>query len=122
MNSKKNAKEELLNCIKLEDIKCAIITKLNGFRFDDDYDYHYDDIDNDELEEFNKIKLNVNYTNEELEDFLHSLDFNYDNGFGSQELGGIVWLKNDSWLSRGEYDGSEWWQLNMLPDIPEEIR
>jgi hypothetical protein len=46
------------------------------------------------------------------------LDFEYDNGYGGQELYGTVWLVDETWLSRGEYDGSEWWEHNVLPVIP----
>ena len=27
----------------------------------------------------------------------------------------------DCWLTRGEYDGSEWWDLNYMPEIPKEV-
>ena len=40
---------------------------------------------------------------------LATLDFEYDNGYGSQELFGEIIFKDGSWLERGEYDGSEWW-------------
>jgi hypothetical protein len=32
----------------------------------------------------------------------------------------LVWLDDGTWLSRGEYDGSEWWEHNQLPTIPYE--
>ena len=52
------------------------------------------------------------------------LDFEYDNGYGGQELFGTVVFKDGSWLDRGEYDGSEWWDYHRCPsydDIIEEI-
>jgi hypothetical protein len=49
---------------------------------------------------------------------LNDLDFEYDSGYGQQELYGIVWLTDGSWLSREEYDGSEWWQHRFLPPVP----
>jgi hypothetical protein len=63
--------------------------------------------------------LKVGYSEKELADFLNNLDFEYDNGFGSQELDGIIWLKDGTWLSRWEYDGSEGWTHMECPKIPE---
>jgi len=54
--------------------------------------------------------------------FLEQLDFNYDNGWGRQELYGTVWLWDDTWMERGEYDGSEWWEHKKLPELPEELK
>jgi hypothetical protein len=69
--------------------------------------------------EFNdKINLMHNYTSEEFEEFMSKLDFDYDDGYGSQYLDGTVWLENGTWLERGEYDGSEWWYLKSTPKIP----
>lgn len=39
----------------------------------------------------------------------------YDNGYGGQELYGVITFTDGTWLSRGEYDGSEWWEYNKLP-------
>lgn len=64
--------------------------------------------------------LKINYSEEDYNEFLNSLDFNYDDGYGLQELHGTIWLEGGAWLTRGEYDGSEWWEYNYLPDIPEE--
>lgn len=91
-----NAKKELLEAVKdTAKIKCASIAC--GGR---------------------ESILKVNHTNDEYNDFLNSLDFEYYSGFGGQELYGTVWLEDGTWLSRGEYDGSEWWEHNVLPDIP----
>ena len=68
-----------------------------------------------------KIILKENYTLSEYGLFLSELEFQYDSGYGSQELYGIVWTKN-GWFSRREYDGSEWWQCNTTPDIPIECQ
>ena len=48
---------------------------------------------------------------------ISSLDFEYDNGFGSQHLYGTILFKDNTWLSREEYDGSEYWQYNVPPTI-----
>lgn len=65
--------------------------------------------------------LKCKYTDRGWIKFLDSLDFNYDNGFGLQEMQGTVWFENGTWLSRVEYDGAEWWEFNEHPDIPEEL-
>lgn len=58
----------------------------------------------------------------EYQAFLKSLDFEYDNGFGGQELYGTIWMKDGTWYTRGEYDGSEWWQLHRRPEIPTHLK
>lgn len=101
-----NAKEELLKILSDNnlEIKCANI--ILG----------YYDGDNDRIHD-----LKLNYTEEEYQKFIENLDFGYDSGFGGQELFGIVWLKDGTWLSRREYDGSEWWEHNVLPEIPKKL-
>lgn len=68
------------------------------------------------------ISLNTNYTKEQYNDFLARLDFEYNSGYGSQCLYGTIWYTNATWSTRGEYDGSEWWEYNSLPEIPEEFK
>ena len=102
-----NAKEELLKLLEGKaKVKCATITK--------GYQYNY-------VEPCLKFELKVNHTEEEFQSFLKSLDFDYDSGFGGQELFGTVWLEDGTWCTRGEYDGSEWWEHNQLPEIPSEL-
>ena len=45
------------------------------------------------------------------------LNFTYYNGYGSQELFGIVYFNDNTWLERGEYDGSEWWEHITTPTL-----
>lgn len=100
-----NAKQELLEIIKnTAKVKCASISK------------GYDD-SNDSSK---RIILKVNYSEEAHQQFLTNLDFEYDEGFGTQELYGIVWLEDGTWLSRREYDGSEWWEHHLMPVVPQE--
>jgi len=54
-----------------------------------------------------------------LESVIERLDFEYDSGYGGQELFGHIWYQDGTWSSRGEYDGSEWWEHNKCPEIPE---
>ena len=56
-----------------------------------------------------------------LPEVLPLLDFEYDNGYGGQELFGNIWYKDGTWSERGEYDGSEWWEHKVCPAIPKEV-
>ena len=101
----KNAKDELLRLLEgRAKVKCATIT--NGDDWDDDK---------------KDILLKVGYSENEWAEFLKNLNFNYDDGFGGQNLFGTVWLEDGTWCTRGEYDGSEWWEHNQLPPIPNEL-
>ena len=101
-----NAKEEMLELLKGKEIKCATVT--NGDSWLDE-------------NERRTIVLKVEYTADDYERFLKELDFNYDSGYGGQELFGTVWFKDNTWAGRGEYDGSEWWEIHSLPEIPKEL-
>ena len=62
-------------------------------------------------------------TPEEYEEFLQKLNFEYDAGYGGQELHGMIWLKEENtWMERGEYDGSEWWEYRKCPKVPDELK
>ena len=65
------------------------------------------------------IILKIDFSDEEYETFLKELDFEYDAGFGRQELFGNVWFKDNSWFERHEYDGSEKWKFKSCPKIPD---
>jgi hypothetical protein len=67
-------------------------------------------------------ELKVNYTTDDYRNFLKSIDFDYDNGYGSIELEGTIWYADGSWSERGEYDGSEWWSYKTCPPIPLELK
>jgi hypothetical protein len=95
-----NAKTELP--VEYGTVKCAEIS----------YNPFYNDYSAD-------VILKVGHTEQEFNEFLEKLDFEYDSGYGTQELYGTIWCTDGSWYTRGEYDGSEWWELCMLPGIPE---
>jgi hypothetical protein len=44
----------------------------------------------------------------------------YSNGYGSAAIPCdlIIMMNDGSWYSRGEYDGSEWWEHNIVPEKP----
>lgn len=52
---------------------------------------------------------------------LSPLDFEYDEGYGFQEIFGTVYCEDINhrpvWLTREEYDGSEWFSVNTVPDF-----
>ena len=66
--------------------------------------------------------LKVAYSEQELDKFMEKMNFKYDCGYGGQELYGTIWYEDGTWSSRGEYDGSEWWEHNSVPDIPEDLK
>lgn len=66
--------------------------------------------------------LPLKSTKEVVKQFFTSLNFDYDNGYGFQEVYGILWFKDGSWAKRVNYNGSEWWQLYELPSIPKELQ
>ena len=105
-----NAKDELLKIVsklglKIEKAKIACNLKTE---FDDSGNWYYS---------FEKLlELKKDYSGFELEMFLSDLDFNYDNGFGSQYLFGFVWFDEGSWLERYEYDGYERWDYKKTPN------
>jgi hypothetical protein len=107
-----NAKKELLGLLKSvsDSIKCASI------RFERrPWNHGYS--------EDRTIDLKEGYSPTESKEFFHRLDFEYDNGFGGQELFGTIWLmKENTWLERGEYDGSEWWAYKECPKIPDHLK
>jgi hypothetical protein len=93
-----NARKEMLELLKGKEIKCAKVTN-----------------------EHRTIVLKVGYDEEDYAKFLNDLNFEYDSGYGGQELYGTVWFKDNTWAERGEYDGSEWWEVRSLPDITKEL-
>ena len=105
-----NAKEELLTHLTdsgkgVNDILCVEITS------------------DDDGEGMDRLrKLLVGYSEDDLIVFLGSLDFNYDSGYGGQELHGTIWYKDGTWSERGEYDGSEWWEYINYPEIPNYLK
>jgi hypothetical protein len=47
-------------------------------------------------------------------------DVEYYSGYGGQDIvSDLVVVGEGWWLSRGEYDGSEWWMFNTPPTLKE---
>ena len=100
-----NAKEEFLEEIKDKKLVCAKIgLDRENWGYKPDW----------------KI-LKPNYSQEDFDSFCKELDFEYDSGFGSQELFGTI-LFEDSYSDRHEYDGSEYWDNHKMPTIEEVIK
>ena len=65
----------------------------------------------------NEVKLKPLYTEEDYKEFLIFLDREYDSGYGSQNLYGVIYCEDGVWIRRGEYDGSEWWEVMKYPSL-----
>lgn len=96
-----NAKEEFLRHIGNNEVLCVELS-----------------IDNHKKSKVVNTFLTTGYTKEEREQFLIDINKDYDAGYGSQELYGTIWYKDGTWSTRGEYDGSEWWDYHCVPEIP----
>ena len=50
-----------------------------------------------------------------LETFKRLADTNYDSGFGGAEVAtDLIIVGKDFYMTRGEYDGSEWWDYHSM--------
>lgn len=87
-----NAKKELIDHIGDRDVKYVRVIR----------EISYDD------------KVTIEGT---LDEVLPRLDFDYDSGYGGQELEGTIWYADGTWSDRGEYDGSEWWEHRECPSL-----
>jgi len=95
----RNCKEEFLEEIEGKDVLCAYVTGEDSVAIEH--------------------KLPIGFSKEDFSLFLTEIDFIYDAGYGGQEVFGIIWYKDGTWSDRGEYDGSEWWNYNRVPDVPD---
>lgn len=102
----KNAKQEFLNVIGNDNVIASYISYGSGYYGD----------------KVSILELRLGHTQEDYQAFVDKLDFNYNDGYGSQNLYGTIWCKNSVWFDRGEYDGSEWWNRNEYPAIPDELK
>lgn len=104
-----NAKKEFLTHIPRIKVKCATI--IFG-----DNRWQEEEIP------VNPIILPCAWNIDEYNEFLSKIDREYDNGYGGQELFGTIWYEDGTWSDRYEYDGSESWQYNIVPKIPENMK
>ena len=47
--------------------------------------------------------------------------WSYDDGYGIQELEGVIVFNDGSWLQRVEYDGSEAWEYFKTPSVEDVV-
>jgi hypothetical protein len=111
-NTNTNAKEEFLNAINEKPVKCAhiVYNPFGAWGMEDE-----------KLPMPKELILRVTYSFADWKEFLKQLDFNYNSGYGGQELFGTVWFEDGTWMSRAEYDGLEWWQNYVVPEIPQKL-
>jgi hypothetical protein len=95
-----NAKEEFLEIIEGRAVRCAVVGLNNGS---------------------NPNKLPICYSSNQYNKFIESLNFDYNDSYGLQELYGTIWFLDNTWATRGEYDGSEWWELHVCPEVPDNL-
>lgn len=84
-------------------------------------------------EETRKVLTNYGYTIDDIdwigndrilvskESFFKQADrFNYDSGFGTAHAPTdiIIFMKDNTWFERKEYDGLEWWIYRSTPKRP----
>jgi hypothetical protein len=93
-----NAKDEFLRITHIHRVLCATITNAGVTH-----------------------NLKVGYSPEDYNKFLESINFEYDAGYGTMNLHGVIWMQDGTWYDRGEYDGSEWWEYRSAPIIPKEL-
>jgi hypothetical protein len=96
-----NAKNEFLAVVRDSAIKCVDISIYSQEK---------------------GLILKVGHTEEDYQVFLETLDFEYDAGFGTQELYGVIWFEDGTWMTRWEYDGSEGWEYHTMPEIPNYLK
>ena len=74
--------------------------------------YTYDDIKCFNIRFYPKCcePAKVAISGNDPEELKRNLNFDYDDGYGAQHLFGLVLFKDNTWLERAEYDGSEWWE------------
>jgi hypothetical protein len=68
------------------------------------------------------VTLAIGFSYDEFIQAVDNLDFEYDCGYGGQELFGYVWYKDGTWTDRYEYDGAECWQHNSVRIIPDHLK
>lgn len=55
------------------------------------------------------------------EKFTEIADFEYNTGYGAQEIAKdlVIIFRDGTFMNRGEYDGSEWWDVHLTFVLPE---
>jgi hypothetical protein len=111
-----NAREEFLEQTKAAMIWSGALVRCAEIQHQCEYDANIKGFPT------KTIRLKWDFDEVDLNRFLAELDFEYDHSFGGQRLFGLIWFTDGSWMERGEYDGSEWWEYKKMPRIPEELK
>jgi len=107
----KNAKEEIVKHIEGRKVIYVDI-EIVSMEFDRDID----DLNDPEQSPLSWVPKTIQG---KLEDVLPLLDFQYDNGFGYQEIYGTIWYADGTWSERESYDGNERWIHRVCPALPD---
>jgi hypothetical protein len=97
-----NAKNEFVRHVNNRKVKCA--------------DIIHPQVDGKDC--IKNFHLKFSFSEDDYLNFLNQLNFDYDEDYGRQELYGTIWYEDGTWSSRGEYDGLEWWEYHVMPEIP----
>jgi hypothetical protein len=102
--SKENAKIEFLNHISNRGVICASIRR--GYDWDSDSTV---------------FNLTTGWTKEDWDNFLSDLDFDYDSGYGTQNLFGTIWYEDGNYTKFRQNYKNEWYEHHVCPPIPKEL-
>lgn len=64
-----------------------------------------------------RVALKEGYSQEELKNFLHNIDFETEGEF----VYGTVWFKEKAWAELS-FEGTLEWNVYLIPDIPPDLR
>lgn len=71
---------------------------------------------------FKQVILHSNHKPVDLDTFLEEMNTYYHGGYGTQNLEGIIILRDGAILIREEYDGSEWWEWQNYSIIDYDLK
>ncbi len=63
------------------------------------------------------VSLPVGFALEDFNNAMEELNFEYDDNNDDELISGFVWLTNNAWLERADYDGISWWEKRQRPQI-----
>ena len=111
-----NAREEFIHHVGGKSVLCAQIQRGNDYGY-----YDNSDEGTSVISATSVFNLTTGWDSEDWNKFLADLNFEYNCGYGSQNLFGTIWYVDGTWSDRGEYDGSEWYDYHVCPSIPKDL-
>tara|TARA_R100000544_G_scaffold37158_1_gene27483 strand:+ start:2298 stop:2636 length:339 start_codon:yes stop_codon:yes gene_type:complete len=103
--------------LDITNARAEIVKKLTN------WDIPLKDIQAAKIEYDNSVPICLfpGHSDSEFDKWLSIMNkINYYAGYGNQVLFGTIWLKHGLWMTRGEYDGSEWWEVHVRPPLPKQ--